>query len=154
MMPLAVYQAALDTVSAAVLADDFAAYLAMLDLPYLICTVDTYLVLSSPAELEPSFRTLSRGLACNGVTHFERVAREASFHGTGRIVGRHCTHMIAGHDRIQPPHTAAAALVRREGDIWRFTEARYPLVAASWPLSEADIFGPALSRVPVEGLWA
>ena len=38
MNPLTIYQQALDAVSAAVMADDFAAYMARIDLPYLLCT--------------------------------------------------------------------------------------------------------------------
>lgn len=152
MTALRIYQQALDTVSAAVMAGDFAAYLDMIDLPYLIRMVDADIILSSAAELEPSFRTLSRGLASNGVTHYERVAREAQFQRSDRIVGRHFTHMIARGDRIQPPHAAAAALVRRDANAWRFTEASYPLDAAGWPLAEAQVFGPALARASAQGL--
>ncbi len=139
--PLALYQTALDAVSAAVLAGDFAAYLAMLDLPYLVRMADGDVVLTRPQELEPTFRALSQGLARRGVTHYERVAREAQFQRADRIIGRHFTHMIAGTDRIAPPHAASAALVRREDGRWRFTEASYPFPRADWPLTDAMIFG-------------
>jgi hypothetical protein len=145
--PLAIYQRALDAVSASVLSGDFAAYLAMLDLPYLVRLSDADIVLTRSEELEPTFRALSQGLARRGVTHYERVAREAQFQRMDRIVGRHFTHMIAGGDRIAAPHASAAALVRREGGVWRFTEASYPFLRADWPLTEAMIFGAS----PVSG---
>jgi hypothetical protein len=138
--PLAIYQRALDAVSTAVLSGDFAAYLAMLDLPYLVRMTDADIVLHRPEELEPTFRALSQGLQVRGVTHYERVAREAQFQRADRIIGRHFTHMIAGSDRIAAPHASAAALVRREGDQWRFSEASYPFLRADWPLTEAMIF--------------
>ena len=46
MTALRIYQQALDTVSAAVMAGDFAAYLDMIDLPYLIRMVDADIILS------------------------------------------------------------------------------------------------------------
>ncbi len=67
----------------------------MLDLPYLVRLSDSDIVLTRPDELEPTFRALSRGLIARGVTHYERVAREAQFQRADRIVGRHFTHMIA-----------------------------------------------------------
>lgn len=146
MTPLAIYQRALDTVSAAVLAGDFSAYIAMIDLPYLLRLTDADLVLTSADEARAIFRTLSQGLAQRGVTHYERLAREAQFQRPDRIVGWHFTHMIASGERIQPPHAASAALVRRESGAWRFTEASYPLSSAAWPLDPSVIFGHALTR--------
>lgn len=146
--PLAIYQHALDAVSAAVLVGDFDAYLAMLDLPYLVRMSDADIVLGSPAELEPTFRALSLGLARRGVTHYERVAREAQFQRMDRIVGRHFTHMIAGDQRITAPHAAAAALVRREGNVWRFSEASYPFLRSDWPLTDSMIFPTAFAVRP------
>jgi hypothetical protein len=145
--PLSIYQRALDAVSAAVMADDFAAYLAMLDLPYLIRTQQADFVLNSAAELEPTFRALGRGLVRRGVTHYERVAREASFQRADRIVGRHHTHMIRHAERIAAPHLSTAALVRREGGVWRFTEASYPMSAAAWPPTDRELF----SATPAAG---
>lgn len=141
MNPLATYQEALDAVSAAVLAGDFSAYLERLDLPYLVRMADADVVLTDAGSLRPTFDALSGGLRRRGVTHYERVAREARFRRADRIEGRHFTHMIAGAERIAPPHAAAAALVRRDGGTWRFSEATYPLARADWPLTEAVIFG-------------
>ncbi len=151
--PLAIYQRALDAVSVAVLSGDFTAYLAMLDLPYLVRLTDADIVLTQAAELEPTFRALSQGLARRGVSHYERVAREAQFQRMDRIVGRHFTHMIAGTDRIAAPHASAAALVRREGGLWRFTEASYPFLRADWPLTETMIFA-ATPAAPETGARA
>ena len=153
MNPLAIYQHALDAVSAAVLADGFAAYVAMIDLPYLVRLNDADFVLATPAELEPTFRARSQGLARRGGTHYERVAREAQFQRTDRIVGRHFTHMIAQGERIAPPYAAAAALVRGADGAWRFTEANYPSSRADWPLTDETIFGQLALRAaaPLHG---
>jgi hypothetical protein len=150
MTPLVLYQRALDAVSAAVLANDFAAYLACIDLPYLVRTTRAQFVLTTAAELEPTFRTLSGTLARSGVTHYERVAREAGLVHPDRIEGWHHTHMIANGERIIAPHPARQALVRR-GDRWLFSEAGYPLQTAQWPLSEAAVLGPKATEVPAPG---
>jgi hypothetical protein len=85
MNALALYQAALDAVSDAVLAGDFAAYAAMIDLPYLVRTETARLVVTAQADLRPTFDALHGGLRARGVQHYKRLAREAVFARAGRI---------------------------------------------------------------------
>lgn len=77
MNPLTIYQSALDVVSAGVLAGDFAAYAAMIDLPYLVVTETAQLLVTSVENLRPTFDALSDGLKRRGVTPYERLARAA-----------------------------------------------------------------------------
>ncbi|MEZ5796111.1 MAG: hypothetical protein R3D63_00575 [Paracoccaceae bacterium] len=135
------YQRALDQVSKAVLAGDFAAYVAMLDLPYLVHTLQADLVSHSPAEIEPTFRNMHAGLVEMGATHYERVAREAHFALPDRIEGRHFTHVIANGERLVAPWEAQTALVRRPGG-WRFCEASYPFRTDQLPLT-AEVMATA-----------
>jgi hypothetical protein len=135
MNPLTEYQAALDAVSAAVLAGDFAAYIARIDLPYLLCTLTEDFVLKTPEELEPTFRSLSGALRRNGVTDYIRLAREADMVRPDRIEGWHNTHVLCGDQRLVAPWAARQAIVLRDG-IWRFSEAHYPFHADSLPLTE------------------
>jgi hypothetical protein len=146
MNPLGLYQQALDVVSRAVLAGDFAGYLAMIDLPYLVQTNTANIVLTTPEDLRGTFDVLHQGLRKRGVTHYERVAREADYVGTNRIEGLHFTNMIANGERIAAPHGSQQSLVRR-GAIWRFSEARYPFSDASWPWTDATVFG-AIDSIP------
>jgi hypothetical protein len=139
MNPLAVYQEALDTVSAAVLAGDFEAYAARIDLPYLVHTEVARLLVQKVDELRPTFENLVRALKSRGVTHYERVAREADYASPHRIEGRHFTHMIANGNPVAMPHEARQVLVRR-GDVWRFSEAHYPTRADRWPVPEHLLF--------------
>jgi hypothetical protein len=139
MSPLTIYQDALDRVSRAVLAADFATYLAQIDLPYLLHTETTDFLLTTEAELRPTFDALSQGLIARGVTHYERVARSAEFARPDRIEGLHFTHMIACGDRVAPPHSSRHVLVRR-GDRWLFSEAHYPIATNCWPLSDSALF--------------
>ncbi|MBA3908321.1 MAG: hypothetical protein C0524_00255 [Rhodobacter sp.] len=139
MNPLTIYQQALDTVSAAALAGDFAAYAAMIDLPYLVHTDVARLLVTSRADLLPTFQTLHQTLRRRGVTHYERLAREADYVAPHRIEGRHFTHMIADGIRVAPPHQARQVLVLRT-DVWRFSEAHYATEAATWPVPEHLLF--------------
>lgn len=142
MSPLAIYQAALDVVSVAILRGDFASYAAMIDLPYLVHTETALLVIATEAELLPNFCTLSEGLTRRGITHYERIARTADYAGRDRIEGRHQTHLIAGGTFAAPSWRSANALVRRDSG-WRFTEGRYRLKAATWPMTDAMLFETA-----------
>jgi len=151
MNPLTLYQTRLDAVSAAVLAGDLSAYLACIDFPYLVHTTKAVFILATPEELAPTFHSLHQTLAQRGVTHFERVAREAQLVRPDRIEGQHFTHMISNGERIIPPHPSRQVLVRR-GDTWLFSEAGYPLQTADWPLSTAAILGDKAARAPAPGM--
>lgn len=140
MNPLTIYQEALDTVSQAVLAGDFFRYAAMIDFPYLVHTAKAELLVATTAALRPTFDALSQGLKARGVTHYERVAREADYAARDRIEGWHHTHILANCKPIAYPHAARHSLVRR-GQLWLFSEAHYATLRATrWPLGDDDIF--------------
>lgn len=139
MNPLTIYQTALDTVSAAVLAGDFDRYAAQIDLPYLIHTETAQLLVGTVDDLRPTFRTLFEGLRRRGITHYERLAREADYVARDRIEGWHHTHLIVDGCSIAYPKVSRHAIVRR-GDRWRFSEAHYAIKADRWPVTEAEIF--------------
>ena len=148
MNPLALYQDALNTVSQAVLAGDFRRYVGMIDLPYLVHTATHDLLVTTTAELLPTFLSLHEGLCDRGVTHYERVARSADYVDRDRIEGWHFTHMIADGHAVKCPHAASQTLVRR-GKVWLFSEARYDtLKGARWPLTFDEIFDPMTFAVP------
>lgn len=141
MNPLSIYQQALNVVSEAVLAADFGRYAAMIDLPFLVHTADADLLVETTADLHPTFTALSEGLNARGVTHYERIAREADYVARDRIEGWHHTHVLAEGERLSYPHVASYALVRR-GDRWLFSEARYSFLRArAWPLNDGELLG-------------
>lgn len=146
MNPLTLYQQALDAVSAAVMADDFAAYMARIDLPYLLCTRLSDFVLTRAEELEPTFRNLSSALRRNGVTDFIRLAREADQTRPDRIEGWHNTHILAGDQRLIAPWATRQSLILRDG-VWKFSEAHYPFLTETLPITEQD-FRSALRPNP------
>lgn len=140
MNPLTIYQNSLNLVSEAVLAGDFDAYASMIDLPYLVHTGTADLLIASIADLRPTFIALHDGLKARGVTHYERVAREADYVARDRIEGWHHTHVLTDGDRLAYPHTAAHTLVRR-GERWLFSEARYGFLKTDrWPLTDRTLF--------------
>jgi hypothetical protein len=148
MNPLTIYQAGLNKVSVAVLAGDFEAYSAMIDLPYLIHTATSDLLVSTRDALRPTFDALSKGLRARGVTHYERVARAADYVARDRIEGWHHTHILIDGEPLAYPHVSGHKLVRR-GERWLFSEAQYDVIkAARWPLSDEDLFGHAKDAIP------
>lgn len=149
MNPLTIYQTALNLVSQAVLAGDFDAYAAMIDLPYLVHTATADLLVSTREALRPTFEALSQGLRARGVTHYERVARAADYVARDRIEGWHHTHILIDGEPLAYPHVSGHKLVRR-GDNWLFSEANYATITASrWPMTDDDLFGNAEGSVPL-----
>lgn len=149
MNPLTIYQTALNLVSQAVLAGDFNAYAAMIDLPYLIHTATADILVSTREALRPTFDALSQGLRERGVTHYERVARAADYVARDRIEGWHHTHILIDGAPLAYPHVAGHKLVRR-GDSWLFSEAQYNAVTAGhWPMTDKDLFGHVDGTLPV-----
>lgn len=143
MNPLEIYQAALNEVSTAVLADDFDRYALMIDLPYLVHTEDARHLISTREELLPTFRAVHRTLRAQGVTHYERVARAGDYVHRDRIEGWHHTHLISNGALVKFPHRSKHAIVRRD-EAWLFSEAHYAIRADRWPLTQdilEDQFG-------------
>jgi hypothetical protein len=143
MNPLTIYQDALNTVSKAALAQDFGSYAAMIDLPYLVHTETARLLVTTREDLRSTFDALHQMLRAHGVTHYERVAREADYVQRDRIEGWHHTHLISDGERLNCPHVSRHTLVRR-GGIWRFSEAHYGIWADQWPITQSvleDQFG-------------
>jgi hypothetical protein len=138
MNPVEIYQSALNIVSEAVLTGDFDRYAAMIDLPYLIFTTTARLLVTTREDLLPTFRALHEAMQDEGVTHYERVARAADYVERDRIEGWHQTHLISHGERVNYPHVARHANVRR-GDVWLFSEAHYPIDADRWPVSKATL---------------
>ena len=141
MTPLVIYQTCLDAVSRAVLTRDFDAYIACYDLPFLVRTAQAHSVIYKREDMRPAFEVVADALQVRGVTHYERVAREADQLRPDRIVGWHFTHMITQGERVIAPHAASEVLVCRNG-AWLVSEANYPLLTLDWPPTVESILGP------------
>ena len=150
MNPLAIYQAALDVVSEAVLANDFAAYSLMIDLPYLVLTNRAQLLVTREEDLRPTFDALHVGLRARGVQYYKRLARKAHYADHGRIEGWHFTHLMSATDFAAPSRSARQVIVQRGGR-WLFSEAQYPIAADRWPLSESMLFSDPSQLESTEG---
>ena len=151
MNPLDIYQRALDVVSDAIVCGDFDTYAAQIDLPYLILTYNGRHLITQTEDLRATFDTLSRGLAIRGVTHYERVAREADYVGRDRIEGRHFTHLIANGERVLQPKAVRHTIVRR-GERWLFSDTCYPIDAPNWPFDDRTIFCADAIALPAKGV--
>ncbi len=151
MNPHDIYQRTLNVVSAAVMAGDFDAYAAKIDLPYLILTYNGRHLITEAEDLRATFNALAQGLAQRGVTHYERVAREADYVGRHRIEGRHFTHLIVHGERILQPKAVRHTIVKR-GDRWLFSDVCYPIDAPYWPFDDKTIFAPDAVALPAKGV--
>jgi hypothetical protein len=141
MSPLDIFQQALDAVTRAFRAADFDAYMALLDLPYLVQTRTATHLITSAEQMRPTFDALAQGLKARGISHYERVARSADYVARDRIEGWHHSHLIADGEPLAYPHLSRHALVRRGGR-WLFSEAQYDMIeAADWPLTASDFMG-------------
>lgn len=151
MNPLTIYQDALNLVSDAVMSGNFDLYAAQIDLPYLILTYNGRHLIMKAEDLRVTFENLSRGLAQRGVTHYERVAREADYVGRDRIEGRHFTHLIVHGERILHPKAVRHTIVRR-GNRWLFSDVCYPIDAPVWPFDDKTIFAHDAVALPGKGV--
>ncbi|MFP5479875.1 MAG: hypothetical protein ACLGIE_09330 [Alphaproteobacteria bacterium] len=138
MNPIDIYQEALNRVSVAALAGDFDTYADQIDLPYLVHTTNARLLVTARKDLRPTFLALHQALESQGVTHYERVAREADYVGRDRIEGWHHTHLISNGERIKQPHDSRHFLVRR-GERWLFSESHYAIHADRWPVTKETL---------------
>ena len=139
MNPLSIYQRVVNEVSDAILARDIHRLGAMFDFPYLVRGMQTHMVFHALDELRPAFETFFTSFANRGVTHYERVAREADYVRPDRIVGWHYSHIIANGERLAPPRSAGEVLLCRDGH-WVVSESNYPVQDSSWPLTEETLF--------------
>lgn len=138
MSAKATLQAYLDTVSKAVMEDDFDTFLAHVALPFQLVTEVTTLVVTSPDDLEAGFDNFVSLLATHKVTDYIRIANAAvELHGA-LISGRYTTHMLANGQRVLPQFSSQITL-RRDGDLWRAVTIAHPSKNARWPLITLDI---------------
>lgn len=135
MNPLTLYQERLNQASKAMLEGDFEAWLATLDLPYLLCTLEADFVLRNAEDLAPTFWGLVGIMRRNGVTHYERVARGAELVRGDRIEGWHFSHLLVNGEWMTAPYAARQVLVRRPGG-WFFSEAHFPYHTDRLPITE------------------
>ncbi|MGL4309868.1 MAG: hypothetical protein ACRCSU_05220 [Paracoccaceae bacterium] len=149
MNPLTIYQEALDSVSRAILAEDFDAYIQKIALPYLIHTNRATFTLLCDEDFIETFHNMHNGLKERGITHYERIGREARYVGRERIEGLHFTHMISGDQRIAAPHASRQVLIRTALG-WRFSEAYYPIENEVWPMKFIELGKDPLRPPPPE----
>lgn len=133
MNAISIYQGMLDTVSQAVMTNDFDAYVSCICLPYVIRTHTAVFTLHVEADLRDMLQNLHQGLHQRGVTDYVRIARTARFSSYCHIEGLHFTHMLRDGERIAAPHSASQSLIL-SGTAWRFIEARYAIENDTLPI--------------------
>jgi len=144
--PRDIYQTMLDFVSDAVLSGNVDQYLSAVTTPYTIHTETKRFDMTEAEDLRATFDCLSRGYRRQGVTDYVRLAREANYVTRHRIVGTHYTHIMRDAERIAPPYVASQTLLF-DGEVWRFSEARYAISNGALPIA-FPIAGSEPDRLP------
>lgn len=136
---LNIYQAHVDALSRAMMARDFEAFAAKIQLPLLIKHVGAEQLIKTEDEMATHFHGLHATLKSQGVTDFIRIAEEATYRADDVIEGTHITHILQSGKRLVQPYPNHLRLERINGE-WLET------VAANAVLNpERDVLMPRVA---------
>ncbi len=129
----AILQTYLDTISAAVMANDWATYRAGVIMPFHLVTHTANITVSTEKDLRAGFDTFRQTLELQRVTDFIRLVESAKQVDQDLITGRYTTHLMSGGHRLLDPYTSQITL-RRQDNIWRAASITNALANSRWPL--------------------
>lgn len=128
-----IFQVYLDTVSLAVMADDWPAYRRSVHLPCHVISHEESKVVATVDDLRIGFDQFSQTLKFHKITDFIRLVEAATQLDTELISGSYVTHLIAGTQRIMPPFRSQMTLRLIAGH-WRAVSVTNGLANSRWPL--------------------
>ncbi len=131
--PIVILQSYVDSMSRAVMADDFASYAAGIVLPFQLETAVASLRVATEDALLEIFETFADTLRSQNVTDLIRLAKTAQFHPNGEIHGQYETHILARALRIVQPFTSHITLAYVAGR-WRTSFITNTLLNARFPI--------------------
>lgn len=134
----AIHQAYLDEISAAVMAGDWDAYRACIDLPCRIISHDENKLVETEDDLRAGFDSFRETLRAQHVTDYIHIVRSADRLDDTLISGNYVSHLLAGGQRVMPPFVSQMTL-RLVGNRWRATSVTNSLAKARWPLVRLQI---------------
>lgn len=141
------FQAYLDEVSRAVLADDWETYRQCIALPCHIVSHDESKVVATEDDLKAGFDQFRDTLRFHKVTDYIRLVETATLLDRELISGSYISHLLAGGQRIMPPFRSQMTL-RLIGNRWRAASVTNALANSRWPLvrlalhPDTDLKGP------------
>ncbi|KUF11243.1 hypothetical protein [Pseudoponticoccus marisrubri] len=122
-----VFQSALDRMTEALLAQDYAAFRAGIALPFFMQGSESTSVLVEEDELEREFARSMTEFEVLGVTDLVRQVKGADMVGTRRIYGRYRTHILSGTRLVLPGYVSTMSLEQGADLEWRATTLMHPL---------------------------
>lgn len=117
-----IYQANLDVVSQALMAEDYGTIRQHLSAPGYLCSIDGAAMITDMEDLMASIRNQRRAMHDMSVDTYIRVCRSAAFEDPEclRIVGEHDTFLLCRGVQVIPPYHNVMSLALK-GGVWRGT---------------------------------
>lgn len=133
-MPELGFQQWLDSVGGAFFKDDFQTYCDAVELPLMLVTRTSTLVVDGEDQLRQGFDAWVQMINGYGITHMIRTARDVSMLGDGLMAGFYETELLrADASRLVPPFSSSMQL-RLTGNTWRCISVTSGLRNSDWPI--------------------
>ena len=139
-----IFQDYLDTMSKAVMEQDYPTYAEGITLPFTLETATGLSVIEEDAALRQGFDVFQDLLKTQGVTDMIRLTLSAAFQGNDEIAGRYTTHLLRNGARVSEPF-ASRMIIRQEDGQWRCREIRNELAVRKWPIHDTRVSAAAQS---------
>lgn len=114
----------LEETGAALLSNDFDAFVPFFYVPHTIETPDRKTILKTRSALKEVFDRVVQDYAEHNVTALMRINEHACFHGPFKIETMHVTHMMSGNLRIKDPFPSYGWLEFIDNR-WQCTSSQY-----------------------------
>jgi hypothetical protein len=128
-----IYQQVVDTLSDALMQNDFAPFSGLVAFPHIMQTLSTTIVMADQTELRVCFDSFALTLKAQSVTDYIRVVDFADFTSDDRIVGQHTSYILRRCHHIAQPYPNRLTLDRGNG-IWRVSRAVNAITNVTWPI--------------------
>ncbi|MDA7427558.1 hypothetical protein PGB28_03735 [Primorskyibacter aestuariivivens] len=133
-MPAPCFQTWLDRIGDTFFANDYATYRDAIELPLMLVTRSSTLMIDSDDKLRQGFDAWVGMIEGYGITHMVRSARDVSMLGDGLMAGFYETELLrADASRVVPPFSSSMQL-RLQGDDWRCISVTSGLRNSDWPI--------------------
>ena len=133
-MPELNFQTWLDDVGQAFFDQRYEDYAARVELPLMVVTRTTQLVVDSDARLRDGFDAWCAMLDAQKVTDMYRSAHDVEFLGTELITGHYSTRILRGTVAVVPVFESAMTL-RRIDNVWKAVSVTSGMQNMRWPIT-------------------
>ena len=116
-----IYQDHLDTLTHAMMTDDFDLFRSRMGLPHNVRTQNAEFWVEDFVKMKFMFKEVLSSMAVGGVSKMIRLVKHADFDGEASIIGMHETHKFDRTTYLARPYLNRLRLERHEDGIWRET---------------------------------